>query len=109
MSDPPQIIEWPPPRGAANAVQATSAALGVVGVVVTAAGAAGSTSEALLGAGRDVAAHANMLLSFGTVPGSLRWGIIITAVSVLLNIVSLWLRYQSGGSQGQKAPPSVRN
>ena len=93
MTEPPRIIEWPPPPRAANNAQAASAALGVTGLALTIAGASASTSEAMLGAGRDAVVQAAMLFGFGTVPASLRWGIVVTAVSVALNLVSLWLRY----------------
>jgi hypothetical protein len=103
MTDPPQIYDPPPRQQAADQTQAASAALGVTGLAMIIAGASGSTSEALLGAGRDAAVQAAMLFRFDTVPGSLRWGIVVTAVSVALNLISLWLRFQSRKEQAKKA------
>lgn len=93
MTDsPPQYVEPPPRR--ANLVQGTSIALGLTGLAMTAAGATQSTAETALQLGHHAIVEAGMLFGFGTVPGSLRWGIVLTAVSVGLNIYSLWLRYQ---------------
>ena len=91
MGDPPMIYD-PPPR--ANALQATSVALGIVGLAMTAAGASDSTTDNVLKLGHDAVMQAGMFFGFQTLPGSLRWGIVVTAVSVALNIYSLLLRYQ---------------
>ena len=91
MGDPPMIYD-PPPR--ANAAQATSVAVGIVGLATTAAGTSQGTTEGFLKLGHDAVVQAGMFFGFSTVPGSLRWGIVLTAVSLALNIYSLLLRYQ---------------
>ena len=105
MTQPQPIVDPPPPPRAqtADQIQAASAAIGVAGLGMIIAGASGSTSEALLGAGRDAFAQAAMLFGFARVPGSLRWGIVVTAVAVALNLISLWLRFQSRSSQATRA------
>jgi len=92
MGDPPMIYD-PPPR--ANFVQGTSIALGLAGLAMTAAGATQSTAETALQLGHHTVVQAGLMFGFSTVPGSLRWGIALTAVSLALNIYSFWLRSQS--------------
>jgi len=101
MGDPPMIYD-PPPR-MANAVQGTSVALGILGLAMTAAGASDSTTENVLKLGHDAVVQAGMFFGFSTIPGSLRWGIVVTAVSVALNIYSLLLRYQYDSRRAAEA------
>jgi hypothetical protein len=92
MGDPPMIYD-PPPRS--NFVQGASIAVGLAGLAMTAAGATQSTAETALQLGHHAVVQAGLMLGFATVPGSLRWGIALTAVSLALNIYSFWLRSQS--------------
>jgi hypothetical protein len=105
-SQPLPITPVDPGGGRANTAQMaqmTSAALGITGLAMTAAGASQSTAEAFLGLGHNPAVQAAMFFGFGTVPASLTWGIVVTAVSVGLNLYSLWLRYRSRESAAAAA------
>jgi hypothetical protein len=105
--NPPIHVEGPPPR--ANLFQGTSIAVGLAGLAMTAAGASQSTAESFLQLGHDTAVQAGMFFNLATVPGSLRWGIVLTAVSLGLNIYSFWLRsrYQSSQLTEKQKPTAA--
>jgi multisubunit Na+/H+ antiporter MnhC subunit len=72
-------------------VQAVSAGIGATGVALLSSTTGGG--QAALELGRTAISQAALLAGFPSLPGSLKAGIVLTALSVGLNFVSLLLRY----------------
>lgn len=94
----PRPDPWSPPES--NYAQAASIAAGATGVALLTGDSASGVAQ--LGMLPDPAQLFNILGASLGASGARTWGIVLVVLSVLLNILSFWLRYRYAGELKEK-------